>query len=102
MQNNIFVIDENEILIFDQFGNGIGFAEGKENFTGIKIIFNELVVNTDEKVFHANLRYSGLNLTEINLIGFENDVKIISSFIFNNKFYLLTKRNILVFNKSEL
>jgi DNA-binding beta-propeller fold protein YncE len=102
MQNNIFVIDENVILIFDQFGNGIGQAEGKQNFSGIKIIFNELVLNTDEKVFRANLRNPKLNITEVNLTAYEENIKIVSALIFNNKLYLLTKNQILVFNKSEL
>jgi len=102
MQNNIFVIDENIILIFDQFGNGIGRVEGKQNFSGIKIIFNELVINTDEGIFYANLRTPGLNITEVKLTAYEETIKIVSALIFNNKLYLLTKNQILVFNKSEL
>ena len=101
MQNNIYIIDENAILIFDQFGNVIGYAEGKQNFTGIKIIFNELVVNTTEKVFYANLRNPELNITEVKLIDYEEKIKIVSALIFNNKLYILTKNQILVFNRSE-
>ncbi len=101
MQNNIFVIDANTILIFDQFGNGIGRAEGKVEFRGIKIIFNELVVNTGKKVFHANLLNPELNIGEVKLIGIEEEFQIISALIFNKKLYLLTKNQILVFNKSE-
>jgi DNA-binding beta-propeller fold protein YncE len=102
MQNNIFVIDDNVILIFDQFGNGIGRVEGEQDFSGIKIIFNELVINTDEMIFYANLRNPGLNITEVKLTAYEEAIKIVSALIFNNKLYLLTKKQILVFNKSEL
>jgi hypothetical protein len=102
MQNNIFVIDANTILIFDQFGNGIGRAEGKEEFTGIKIIFNELVVNTGKKVFHANLRNPELNIGEVKIIGVEEEFQIISALIFNNKLYLLTKNHIYVLNKIKM
>jgi DNA-binding beta-propeller fold protein YncE len=101
MQNNIFVIDANTVLIFDQFGNGIGRAEGKEEFRGIKIIFNELVINTGKKVFHANLLNPELNIGEVKLIGIEEEFQIITALIFNNKLYLLTKNQILVFNKSK-
>ncbi|MBT8378178.1 MAG: NHL repeat-containing protein [Ignavibacteria bacterium] len=101
MQNNIFVIDESSILIFDQFGNGIGRAEGKHDFTAIKIIFNELVVNTDEKIFYANLRNPELIINEVKLIGIEEKLEIVSSIVYNNKLYVLTKKQIFVFNRTK-
>jgi hypothetical protein len=102
MQNNIFVIDDSVILIFDQFGNGIGRTEGKHDFKGIRIIFNELVVNTHEKIFYANLRSPELLITEIKLTGIEENLKIIAALIFNNKLYLLTKDQIFVFNRQKI
>jgi len=99
MQNNIFVIDNNQIIIFDAYGNGIGKAEGDDEFQSIRIIYNWLTVCTEEKIFVANLRYPDLNLQEILLEGCDYKPGIVSSLVFNNKLYMLSKNNILVFNR---
>ncbi len=101
MQNNIYIIDENVILVFDQFGNVIGQAEGKQNFTGIKIIFNNLVLNSNDKVYYANLLNPEFKITEVKLTNFEEKIKIVSALIFNNKLYILTKNQVLVFTRSK-
>ncbi len=102
MQNNLFVIDKNLILIFDQFGNGIGYSEGNYNFTGIKIVFNDLTVNTENKIFYSNLRNPELSFNELKLSGTNEISKINSALVFNNKLYVLTKNEILVFSKSKI
>jgi hypothetical protein len=99
MQNNIYIIDGNEILIFDSYGNSIGRAEGKNNFTSIRIIFNWLTVTTKDKIYQANLKLPELNIKEVMLTDFDETFEIVSSIIFNNVLYILTNRNILVFNK---
>jgi hypothetical protein len=99
MDNNLFVIDNSEIIIFDQFGNGIGYTGGDNNFQGIRIIFNNLIANTDEKVFHADLRFPELKLSQLDLVGLQESAKIISALMFKNKLYLLTKNQIMIFNR---
>lgn len=98
-QNNIFVIDGSEIIIFDQYGNGVGKASSKEAFTSIRIIFNWMTVTTKENIFVANLNSSELNLKKIILNEIEGNLEMVSSFIFNNKLYLLSKKKILVYNR---
>jgi len=97
--NNIFVIDGNEIIIFDQYGNSITKVSGFENFLSIRIIFDWMTLSTDEKVYIANLRIPEISLKEVLLENVPLDTKIVSSLIFNDKLYLLTKKEILVFNK---
>lgn len=99
MQNNIFVIDNNQIIIFDAYGNGIGKAEGGENFISIRIIYNWLTVCTEEKIFLANLKSKALDIKEVILKGLDYNPEIVSSILFNNKLYILCKNNILVFNR---
>jgi len=99
MQNNIFVIDNNQIIIFDAFGNSIGKAEGNDNFISIRIIFNWLTVCTEDKIYVANLKYPDLNIKEIFLERIDFNPKAVSALIFNNKLYVLSKNNILVFNR---
>jgi hypothetical protein len=98
-QNNIFVIDGSEIIIFDQYGNGVGKASSKEEFTSIRIIFNWMTVTTRENIFVANLNSPELNLKKVILNEIEGNLEMISSFMFNNKLYLLSKKEILVYNR---
>jgi len=97
--NNIFVIDGNAILIFDQYGNSITKVSGPENFISIRIIFDWMTLSTAEKLYVANLRIPEISLKEVLLQNVPLGTKIVSSLIFNNKLYLLTQKEILVFNK---
>lgn len=98
-QNNIFVIDGKQIIIFDQYGNGVGKATGTEVFTSIRIIFNWLTVTTKENIYVANLNKSELTLRQILLNEIEDNLGLVSSFIFNNKLYLLTDKKIFIYNR---
>ena len=99
MQNNIFVIDGNQIIMFDQYGNGTGKITGIEEFKSIRIIFEWLTVTSDDKIYTANLRSPELNLREVFPEGIEDKIEIVSALIFNNKLYLLSKKEILIFNR---
>jgi hypothetical protein len=99
MQNNIFVIDKNQIIIFDAYGNGIGKAESDEDFMSIRIIFNWLTVCTEQNIYLANLKSPDLNIKEVILDGVDYYTEVVSSLVFNKKLYVLSKNNILVFNR---
>jgi hypothetical protein len=99
MQNNIFVVDGNQIIMFDQYGNGTGKISGTEDFTSIRIIFEWLTVTSKEKIYTANLRSPEMSLREVLLEGLEEETEIVSALIFNYKLYLLTKKEILIFNR---
>lgn len=99
MQNNIFVIDGNQIIMFDQYGNGTKKITGTEDFTSIRIIFEWLTVTSKEKIYTANLRSPEMSLREVLLEGLEEETEIISALIFNNKLYVLSKKEILIFNR---
>jgi hypothetical protein len=99
MQNNIFVIDGNQIFIFDQYGNGSGKITGIEEFTSIRIIFEWLTVTSKDKIYIANLRSPEMSLREILIEGIEDNLKIVSALIFNNKLFVLSKKEIFIFNR---
>lgn len=99
MQNNIFVIDGNQIIIFDQYGNGSGKITGIEEFTSIRIIFEWLTITGNGKVYSANLRSPEMSLKEVFLQGLDLELEMVSAMIFNNKLYVLTKKEILIFNR---
>jgi len=99
MQNNIFVIDGNQVIIFDQYGNGSGKITGIEEFTSIRIIFEWLTVTSKDKIYTANLRSPEISLKEILLEGIKGKLEIVSALIFNNKLFVLSKKEILIFNR---
>ncbi len=99
MQNNIFVIDGNQVFIFDQYGNGSGKITGIKEFKSIRIIFEWLTVTSKDKIYTANLRSSEMSLKEILLEGIEDNLEIISALIFNNKLFVLSKKEIFIFNR---
>ncbi len=99
MQNNIFVIDRNQIIMFDQYGNGTGKITGIEEYTSMRIIFEWLTVTSKDKIYIANLRSPEMSLREVLLEGIEDKLEIVSALIFNNKLYVLSKKEILIFNR---
>jgi len=99
MQNNIFVIDGNQIIIFDQYGNGNRKITGIEEFNSIRIIFEWLTVTSKDKIYIANLRSPEVNLKEILLEGIEGKLEIVSALIFNNRLFVLSKKEIFIFNR---
>jgi NHL repeat len=99
MQNNIFVIDGNQVIIFDHYGNGSGKITGVEEFTSIRIIFEWLTVTSKDKIYIANLRSPEMSLKEILLEGIEDNIEIVSALIFNNKLFVLSKKEIFIFNR---
>jgi len=99
MQNNIYVIDGNQVIIFDHYGNGSGKITGVEEFTSIRIIFEWLTVTSKDKIYIANLRSPEMSLKEILLEGIEDNLEIVSALIFNNKLFVLSKKEIFIFNR---
>lgn len=101
MNNNIFIIDGKRVIIFDQYGNGLGKIENENNFKSIRIIFSNMILTGEDKIYFSDLTTSPFELNEINLEGFEKKHEIISALEFKGLLYLLTSTNILIFNKSK-
>ncbi len=99
--NNIYVLDKNRIVIFDQYGNGLNIIKENQQIDGIQIIYNYLTVNNDSLVYFANLKKKEFSLSKINFMGNDELKKIVSSLIFNNKLYLLTPKKIFVYQKIQ-
>lgn len=97
MQNEIYVIDGNYIYIYDNYGTGLNEIETPEEMLSIRIIFQWLTVNSEESIYLSNLNSKEQKLIKINLTGFDEDIKIVSSLIFNSKLYVLTTNAILIF-----
>jgi hypothetical protein len=98
MENNIYVIDDNYVYTYDNYGTGIDKFEINEEMISIRIIFNWLTLNSKEKIYITNLRSKDKILNEAILSGIDKNYEIVSSLIFNGKLYALTKKSILIFS----
>lgn len=97
-KNNIFIIDGQDVIIFDDFGNGINKISLDKDLKSIRILFDQLVICTAEEIYHTYLRSSELKLNKINLQNFILNKPIVSAILLNNKLYILTRSEILIFN----
>jgi hypothetical protein len=98
-ENNIYVLDDKKLIIFDQYGNGLKIINLDENFTDINIIGNNLTLNSDSVIYTANFRNPDIELSKATLIAVPKDA-VVSSLIFWNKLYVLTKNEIWIFTKN--
>jgi DNA-binding beta-propeller fold protein YncE len=101
--NNIFVLDENNIKIFDPFGNGLGSVETEISPKSISIIFSNLTINSEKDILSADLKNPELKFSKLILENYpeknQGNLEIVSSLIFNNKLYILSLKEILVYTK---
>ncbi|GBD87324.1 NHL repeat protein [bacterium BMS3Abin03] len=97
MQNNLYVIDGNNIFIYDNYGTALGMIEADEELNSIRIIFNWMTVSTSDNIYITNLNSEEQTLVKIFL---DDEIKpeIVSSLIFNGKLYILTQSEIRVYS----
>lgn len=95
--NSIFVLDDSTLVVYDQFGNGKDRINLGNSFTGIRITSDLLILNNEQEVYVSNLSFDENILTRINLIGIDDELRIVSCTVFSNKIYVLTLREIFVF-----
>jgi len=97
--NNIYVLDDRRLLIFDQFGSGIKILNLDENFINLNIVGNNFVTNSLQNIYSAQLPSRMPELQKVVLIGSPRNV-FVSSLIAGNKLYVLVKNEIMIFKKT--
>jgi hypothetical protein len=97
--SNIFVLDDMDLIVFDQYGNGIGKLTTEINLNTIRILFDQVTINSDDEILFADLKNSELKFIKLELSGIEDFPEIVSSIIFSDKLYVLTPQTILIFQK---
>ena len=98
--NSILVLDDSVLVIYDQFGNGKDKINLGNSFTDLKISSGTLILNNDDEIYMGSINPGENVLSKLNLIGINDELKILSCSVFNNKLYVLTPNEIFVFNKS--
>jgi DNA-binding beta-propeller fold protein YncE len=99
--NNIFIIDGTDIVIFDDFGNGTNRLNIDKSLTSIRILFDQLTICNGSEIYHSNLRSVDLKFTKLDLANFQVDTQVISAILINNKLYVLTTFELLVFKQNK-
>ncbi|MFZ5949040.1 MAG: NHL repeat-containing protein [Stygiobacter sp.] len=96
--SNLYVINKNRLFVFDQFGNGLKIID--LNFTpeNINSIFNTITIVEKDKILLAKVDNNNEISFSGEMLSFDglNDIK--DGLVFNNKLYILTKKNIQVFD----
>lgn len=99
--NKIFVIDDKDVFIFDDFGNGINIINIGKKLNSIRILFDQLVITTCNEIYYTNLKSIDSKVKKSNLLGYDELPNIVSAILVNDNLYVLNSKNILIFNKVE-
>jgi hypothetical protein len=100
MKNDIYVLDDEVIFIYDNYGTPLGLIEIPGGIVSIRIIFQWLTINSENIVYLMNTNSTQKKLKEVRLTGYDRDFEIVSSIFYNSKLYLLTHEHILIFSPS--
>ena len=95
--SKIFVIDENNLTVFDQYGMGLLKLNSKVEPENINITFNNLIVNTSDSIFYLNLQNPNKKFVNITPNDLDEGLQIIEGILNNRNLYILTENNILHF-----
>ena len=95
----LFVLDDNKIVLFDQYGTGLSYIKAGFNAENINITFTNLVISNSEKIKFADLSSSPVILKEFIPDGDLLNGEIVEALLFESNLYILTGRNILIFKK---
>ncbi|MCX6148958.1 MAG: NHL repeat-containing protein [Ignavibacteriales bacterium] len=99
--NKIFVLDSDNLIIFDQFGNGLAKIKLSENYTRININFDQMVLNNKTKILFSSIDEKGFELKNPVLIGYDLNDEIVDCLLVGKNLFLLTKNQIIVFKKEK-
>lgn len=96
--NILFVLDGRKIVLFDQYGNGVNEIKTDFDLKSINLMFNNLLINTDDKILMSNLKTGIFKFSELRTEDEETASGIVSSLIFNGKLYVLFPDEIRIYS----
>lgn len=99
--NNLFVLDGKNIKVFDQYGNGVNEIETEFDLKSINIVFNNLLLNTDNKILMTNLKAGIFKFSEITIEDKQVISPIVSSLLFNGTLYILKPNEIRIYSLAK-
>ena len=97
---NTFLIDGEDIIVFDNYGNGLAVIETGLPLKGLKITSSLLTTNTEDEIYFADLNSAEFGLKKVNLAALGYKPVFVNSIINKSKLYILTEKEILVFSSA--
>ena len=98
--NDVYILDGQKLIRYDQYGNGTDIRSLDTNFTNIRIYNNMLTINSKDDIYSLNLKTPNSFLERIFLFGNSFLSSIKAAIIYNNKLYVLTEDEISIFVKN--
>ncbi|MFA3781563.1 NHL repeat-containing protein [Melioribacteraceae bacterium 4301-Me] len=99
-KNNIWVIDNSNLVQFDQFGNGISKNELSFEPENISIYTDMMFINSHKEVYAKSINTVDDTFKKIKFIT-PVDSEIIATAFMNSKLYILTTKKILIYTQSK-
>lgn len=94
--NNIYILDQNKIKIFDSFGTGIKILVIENEAVSISIFKDVLTVNTPNKIYEYQLNVGAPTSKNISIASLTDD-KISEVIVSGNYMFILTKKKIFIY-----
>lgn len=95
--NNILVLENKSIILFDQFGNGLKKIQLPDEFNNISFYHDKVILTNRNGILISAINEINRNSTTLQ-IQLEEDEEIVDAAIFNSRLYILTKTEIRIFN----
>jgi len=99
--NNLFVLDGNNIIVYDQYGNGVNEIETNFTLQSITLIFNNLLLNSEDKIMMSNLKSGTFKFSEVKTDDENSLSPIVSSLLFNGNLYVLKPGEIRIYSLAK-
>jgi len=96
--SKIFVLDNNFLNIFDQYGMGLFKLKHDFEAQNLNITYNNLILNSTDSLYYQNLKNPITNFRNITPNNIPTDESIIEAILFSRKLYLLTEKRILIYS----
>lgn len=99
-KNDLLVLDNNKLVVFDQFGTGINVENLPDSIIDIRIVSDVAALTGPKKIYISNLSEGGmLNLSPAHIdLG---DELAVSSIYYQDRLYVLTQNSILIYKRIE-
>lgn len=99
--NNILVIDETRILLFDLFGNGLVTITSELGISNLAIFNDKIIFNNKSSLFFGEITRNNLTLREIDLKGYSFESEIIQCAGYGEDLFVLLKDRIVQFKNKK-
>lgn len=97
---NLFVINNEQVVVFDQFGNGVMKLNIEFTPYNINITNEKLILNDDLTIKYLDLLNGSRDFIVFSLENYIDD-KIVEGIVFNQRLYILTAEKIYIFRFLE-